>query len=226
MLPLFVSSPRQHVPLLAIGTLLASSLVLRCASMDDSGGRFSQTDAAVTGEGGRSQISTNTGGWQFFVDTGGSGVTPVITGMYRCEPATVEKNCPLPAPMCDGATTLAFLTDAKCVNFNCQWTRRTRACAHVCTSGACDPAGDASNRDRDAGTQCTALASNADATSGDARADAARGCDIPRSVCIDARYLLYFADSHCEFGTCRSVAMVRECAAGCVDGACEYNLTR
>jgi hypothetical protein len=90
MLPLFVSGPRQHVPLLAIGTLLASSLVLRCASMDDSGGRLSQTDAAVTGEGG-------TGGVQIFVETGGSPSAPVDAGpTYACRPATVEKDCPSP----------------------------------------------------------------------------------------------------------------------------------
>jgi hypothetical protein len=218
MLPLFVSGPRQHVPLLAIGTLLASSLVLRCASMDDSGGRLSQTDAAVTGEGG-------TGGVQIFVETGGSPSAPVDAGpTYACRPATVEKDCPSPASTCDDGSTLAFLTAATCVDGQCQWRRRTRTCAETCTRGACDSAGDASNRD--AGRQCTAAASTADATAADANALATRGCDIPPSVCLGRSKMLYFVDPRCEDGACRWVAMIDDCRGGwCENGACEYNFT-
>jgi hypothetical protein len=220
------SSRRRHAPLIVVGTLLASSLVLRCAKTDDSGARLAKTDAAVTGQGGQSQIWLGNGGTggQGFVETAGN--APVDSGpSYACRPASVAEDCPPPAPMCDGATSASFSTP-RCVDGHCQWTREARVCAHACVGGSCDAAGDASNGHSDAGGRCTDVLSGADGAA-DANASVAGGCDIPPAVCLSQRHMLYFVDPRCVDGACRAVAMLDDCNGGwCVGGACEYNFTR
>lgn len=226
---MFLAQGRKHSPPIVVGTLLVSSLVLRCASKDDSGTRLEQTDAAVTGQGGRSQISPSTGGSRIFVGTGGNDYVPPTDGpidsgpYYSCQPTSVEKSCPPPDPICEDATTLAFFTAATCVDGSCQWTRQTRACAGSCKDGACDAAGDASDRQRDAGALCGNTIAG-DATTTDVGAPRVVACAIPPSLCLGRSQLLYFVNPTCVDGSCRTTAMLRYCGT-CANGSCVRNFT-
>jgi hypothetical protein len=223
---MFLARSRKHSPPAVVGMLLVSSLVVRCASKDAPGERVARTDAAVTGEGGRSLIQTGSGGkgtgGQIFFQTGGSdsiGPTgPIDSGpYYSCTSASVEKDCAPPASTCDGAT-LAFFTDSKCIDGQCQWTRQTRACAGACADGGCAPLGDASNGQADASPPCGST------IAGDASGPRTVACAIPPSVCLGRSQLLYFVNPTCVDGSCRTTAMLRYCGT-CVDGGCQRNFT-
>lgn len=228
---MFVAQGRKHSPPVVVGMLLVSSLIVRCASKDESGERVARTDAAVTGVGGQSQMTGSGGkgtGGEILLQTGGSAPIrpsgPFDGGIYAtCQPGSVDRICTPPKAVCQDPKTLALFTAPQCVDGTCQWTRQTLACAGTCKDGACDSAGDASSGRRDAGGRCDP-ASAGDASSGDANAGSAAGCDIPASICVGTSQLLYFVNPRCVDGTCRTTAVPRYCSQ-CVDGACVRNFT-
>lgn len=219
---MFAANGRRHGPPVVLGVLLVSSLVLRCASgrQEQINGRLARTDAAIWATGGQPNIFVPTGG-----ASTGAGSAPATGGAwgmdFRCTPGAVEKTCQLSRLCADATTRVVFMSPA-CVDGDCQWTAQMRTCAQACTDGACETAGDASNGEQSTGAQCDVAAT--DAALGDRDAG---GCELPPSVCIGSRTLLYFDNPRCEDGLCRAEAKARECSSGpCVEGACQWNVTR
>ncbi|HEY4158900.1 MAG TPA: hypothetical protein VGM29_12415 [Polyangiaceae bacterium] len=192
---------RRNGPLLALGTLLASSLLTRC------GGHTSSQAAP-----GADAASAGT-----------SGISA------QCNAATVAQDCPLPVSTCSDATTLAYYTSPACVAGKCQWLRATMVCSNAapCVAGECAPSVTTTSPPPDSGI---ALDSGLDASppfatcaSDDAGPDAgdAGACELPTSVCASADTLLYFTDPICVNGVCQADVHTQACDFACINGGCQ-----
>jgi hypothetical protein len=206
-----------QAPPVVLGTLLAGSLAVRCAAMEAppssarlviEAGAGGQTIALGPGIGGQTGVN----GGQIFPAAGGQSALGNESLNYLCEPATLADDCPLPSSRCEDTTTLAYFTDAQCVDGGCQWTRHTKTCSKSCRNGACEPS--------------VVEAGEADAAPRCAPNDAS-ACELPPSVCLNSYRLLYFVSPACSDGACQSLARVHGCGTGtCQNGACQGFLTR
>jgi hypothetical protein len=214
----WVTRSRNGGPPLAFLSLLALSLLVRCASSDRepvlgssqvvaSGGALS----SGTGGAGGSPIATGSGGLTIQIWTGTGGGEPDGGLPLTCTPATADRDCALPHSTCEGALSLAYYTDPVCIENTCHWTRRTSPCSRGCYDGGCTqpftavPAGPI-----DSGVECTP---------GDAST-----CELPPSVCLDQRTLLFFTNARCVAGACQVEALTRDCSdVGCANGGCSYH---
>jgi hypothetical protein len=209
---------RAGAPPVVFVSVLMASLLLRCAVSERDPALFTARAAEAGGAGGFGTLGggehpNGTGGLaiQLFTGTGGFYDAGRI---FACAVATVERDCPLPPSECGVGLSLAYYTDAVCVENTCQWTRHTTNCDRGCTNGGCMPSFTA--------VPAGAIDSGAECTPGDASA-----CDdLPASYCLDRRNLLYFTNARCVDGKCQSDSLTKDCGeTGCHNGGCQYPLT-
>jgi hypothetical protein len=197
---------RADAPPVGFAVLLLSSLLVRCATRDDS----ALTSAGVhqTGELGEG----GAGGSPILVGGGGRW-SPLEAGPPPCTPTTADRDCPIPRPQCDGDSALAYYANPACVERACQWTRRTAPCAHGCADGGCSsPATSELDGSTDGDPECS---------SGDGSV-----CAVPPSICMDDSHVLYFTNPSCVAGRCQSEAHTLDCTAHrCERGGCRYAIT-
>ena len=191
---------RANAPLLVLGVLLTGSLLTHCSGHTDQAA-ITTPDASAGASG-----SINVSG---------------------CHPATAAGDCPLPASTCSDPQTIAYYTNAACVAGKCQWTRATMACPGYCSGGSCafstttvvgPPPEDSGIPGTDSGIDAGAPLATCDEDAGDA-GDAGT-CELPPSLCADARTLLYFTNPACVKGVCRTEVHSQVCEMECVNGGC------
>jgi hypothetical protein len=200
------STLRANAPLLVLGVLLTGSLLTHCSGHTDQA-------AATTPD----------------ASAGASGSIAVSV----CHPATTARDCPLPASICSDPQTISYYTDAACVAGKCQWMRATMACPGYCSGGSCafstttvagPPAEDSGIQGTDSGIDAGAPLATCDEDAGGAGAagesGGSRTCELPPSLCADARTLLYFANPACVKGVCKTEVHSQACATECVNGGC------
>lgn len=208
---------RDNLPLAFLGiAFVALASAIQCTSTTGDPATNSEAEAG----GGTGQIGTDDSG------------TPM--GCSK------DNDCPLPPSTCEGNSTLVYYTDARCVQHQCQWQSQRQqgaACSGGGFLGTTTSAGSVviTMPDGQAGANFNDEAS-ADAASDHAIvaspdagecADDGGGCDVPASVCADARWLAFFTNGSCQDNRCQWQVAYRDCGdLGCNVRGCVMNVTK